>query len=1232
MSENSNNKTSHKKVEFPENKNKKPSNSKISNNKKQEEEIRIGKYIIKKTLGKGTFAKVKLAFNLSNNEIVAIKIIEKNILKEEDDIIRLKREFDMLSKFNHPNVISVSEIFENRKAYFTVMEYCDGGELFNYIVENRILSEEKAAFFYYQLINGLEYIHSLGIVHRDLKPENLLLTKDLVLKISDFGLSNYFDKNENKLLETPCGSPCYASPEMLSGNDYDGFKIDIWATGIILFAMLCGYLPFDHKDNDILFKKILDCKIKYPSILGKEAKDLIKKILVPEPEKRITIPEIKMHPFYLKGKEIFDSAFIVYQEEQNDISDFSEEIYYKDSSNSRGRKNFFSKLKIKSEKLLLNFSYFFEKDLYINYRKSKSFEKIEYEFNIKKFICGKKEKLKLKADKNNNYEKFKNEKIYSKNGGEEDIPFLTYYNSTNYLIKDINEFCEKMINQYKIFQKNKAKKNKKNNININNINKNLDISLIRNDISVHENKSKDEKKLNKNNNKNLKKYQLTEVLENQINDNFNASLNNRIALQKNNMKKNKKLINKNIKVNKKIIPPFKLMVSELLIKNKNKLKTNIIPQKNKLKSFDLIEKTTDLSEPKIIKLKNIFNIINQQTIKPNINIINKQNIIHHFITKITNISKKNYYSNKISNGYDKDNKNNLNLHKKGKILNNLIENKNSKTINNDYLKNIHSNNKNKLLKLKVDIKKKLKNNKIIYKNINKQNKNNKNFINKTNHLTHDENKNYGNLTIREKLLTERRNNMRLKISTNSLAINQNMHKIINSKIKRFNLNNNINHLNKNRKNKFSKSKNDLTLEKTLRHKNINTTISSETTNKYLNSFININNSLQKTQGDFYDKKNKEKLNKTKLNINLNKIDNLTIDNDIFNLTERRFNANLNIKKLKNLKKSNLSKQQSNKKNIQKLNLKYIFGINNKSKIDNTLPINYRQNLQTQRNKPSKFTISQNNKNIFNYQNTTTQNKNIKILNILDINNLGHIKSKEIFSTYTKNNNKYYIRNNINKTSDNININNETKKKKLLHKYPYIENLHNTYITIFDRNDNTYIKNINDSNYNNIDNKFIDSSRIIRKKINLNGNIFNNNDFHIPDNNKNKINKKITLNNITNNKKANNKYNILNEYIEDKKFIKIDDYTDLKDINNINNIKPNNQKLLIETKKSNENNKINNKFVNIQNLKKNLNLFDFKNHHYNAFKTEVNFKNSKENNYKFNPFENKNKISNSKKYF
>jgi 5'-AMP-activated protein kinase catalytic alpha subunit len=151
----------------------------------------------------------------------------------------------------------------------------------------------------------------LGIVHRDLKPENLLLTKDHLLKIIDFGLSNYFVEGQEELLSTPCGSPCYASPEMVSGKKYNGFKIDIWATGIILFAMLCGYLPFENKDNEILFDQILECKVEFPEYLSEESKDLISKILVVDPETRIDIPGIKKHSFFLKGKNFFEQIFTI---------------------------------------------------------------------------------------------------------------------------------------------------------------------------------------------------------------------------------------------------------------------------------------------------------------------------------------------------------------------------------------------------------------------------------------------------------------------------------------------------------------------------------------------------------------------------------------------------------------------------------------------------------------------------------------------------------------------------------------------------------------------------------------------------------------------------------------------------------------------------------------------------------------------------------------------------------
>ena len=182
------------------------------------------------------------------------------------------------------------------------MEFIDY-DLFLHIVNNKRLDEKEAALYYFQLISGLEYIHLLNIVHRDLKPENLLLTKRRVLKIIDFGLSNFFFGEE--LLVTPCGSPSYTPPEMIKGYKYNGFAVDIWTTGIILYGMLCGYLPFEEKDTKALFKKIIKCRVIYPKYISNNAQSLLRKILVPNPDKRITISEIKKHPFFLEGKDIF---------------------------------------------------------------------------------------------------------------------------------------------------------------------------------------------------------------------------------------------------------------------------------------------------------------------------------------------------------------------------------------------------------------------------------------------------------------------------------------------------------------------------------------------------------------------------------------------------------------------------------------------------------------------------------------------------------------------------------------------------------------------------------------------------------------------------------------------------------------------------------------------------------------------------------------------------------------
>lgn len=198
------------------------------------------------------------------------------------------------------------------------MEYCGKGELFDYIVKNQKLSEEEASLFFYELINGLEHIHSKGVVHRDLKPENLLLTKDKQLKIIDFGLSSLFDGKH--YLTTKCGSPSYAAPEIIKSQPYSGFKTDVWCCGIILYAMLCGYLPFEGEENKEIFRNILKANIEYPPWLTSQSKSLIKGLLTQDPKYRIDIPQIKETKLYLKGKELYNIKFGHYKRTKSVIN------------------------------------------------------------------------------------------------------------------------------------------------------------------------------------------------------------------------------------------------------------------------------------------------------------------------------------------------------------------------------------------------------------------------------------------------------------------------------------------------------------------------------------------------------------------------------------------------------------------------------------------------------------------------------------------------------------------------------------------------------------------------------------------------------------------------------------------------------------------------------------------------------------------------------------------------
>ena len=227
---------------------------------------------------------------------VAVKILEKEKIKDSSDTERVAREIKILKLVKHPNIVQLFEIIETSKQLYLMMELAEGGELFDYIVARSRLKESEACRFFSQILLGVEYLQSVMVVHRDLKPENLLIDNNKQIKIVDFGLSNLYKQGET--LKTACGSPCYAAPEMIAGKRYHGATVDIWSCGVILFAMICGYLPFEDSNTSQLYKKILTADYKCPKWISIEAQDLLRKILNTDPEKRFTVEMIRNHAWF----------------------------------------------------------------------------------------------------------------------------------------------------------------------------------------------------------------------------------------------------------------------------------------------------------------------------------------------------------------------------------------------------------------------------------------------------------------------------------------------------------------------------------------------------------------------------------------------------------------------------------------------------------------------------------------------------------------------------------------------------------------------------------------------------------------------------------------------------------------------------------------------------------------------------------------------------------------------
>ncbi|EJU00186.1 Pkinase-domain-containing protein [Dacryopinax primogenitus] len=274
---------------------------------------KFGPYLLLQTLGEGEFGKVKLGLHEEWGEEVAVKLMRRGNVDNQVRLSKVEREIEVLKKLKHPNIVRLYDVIETDKYIGIILEYASGGELFDHILAHRYLREKDACKLFAQLISGVWYIHQKKIVHRDLKLENLLLDRNRNVIITDFGFANRFEHKADDLMVTSCGSPCYAAPELvISEGAYVGSAVDVWSCGVILYAMLAGYLPFDddpsNPDGDninLLYKYIVSTTLTFPDYVSEGARHLLGIMLVPDPKYRASLQTVMQHewlaPYLIAG-------------------------------------------------------------------------------------------------------------------------------------------------------------------------------------------------------------------------------------------------------------------------------------------------------------------------------------------------------------------------------------------------------------------------------------------------------------------------------------------------------------------------------------------------------------------------------------------------------------------------------------------------------------------------------------------------------------------------------------------------------------------------------------------------------------------------------------------------------------------------------------------------------------------------------------------------------------------
>ncbi|OHT16963.1 CAMK family protein kinase [Tritrichomonas foetus] len=262
----------------------------------------IGKYRLFRVIGEGSFSTVKLGYHIFTQNPVAVKIILKTAFQNPNDLQWLMQEVEVMRRLNHPGIVQLVDFIEDETAYYMVLEYCGGGELFDFIISRKRVEEPLAKKFFKQIVLTIAYIHSNNIVHRDLKPENLLLTETNSIKLIDFGLCS---TTADRPLTNRCGSACYIAPEALVQSSYYGAPADIWALGVVLYTLVDGSIPWNYQDSNKMFEQITTGDFPMPRTLSAECQDLLRCILNPNPQHRITAESILTHPWLFGLGNVF---------------------------------------------------------------------------------------------------------------------------------------------------------------------------------------------------------------------------------------------------------------------------------------------------------------------------------------------------------------------------------------------------------------------------------------------------------------------------------------------------------------------------------------------------------------------------------------------------------------------------------------------------------------------------------------------------------------------------------------------------------------------------------------------------------------------------------------------------------------------------------------------------------------------------------------------------------------